>query len=176
MRILSILALLAIPVTLFVALLPRSEAQAVPIGPGIKTPIVREPTLIHDVTGSTLIGPFHQNLVVYNDGLVSFAAASQIIGGGGDGQACTAFIPASEVAELTKALADAGAATLPDRFAFVADLPLTTVTFMKPATDTKAHTFSFFFGPGGYQQVQTIVNTFIQKHFPGGCSSSSIVK
>ncbi len=131
----------------------------------------REPTLVYDVTGSTIAGPVHTSFVVYNDG---HASLSQFFNyAGGDGSVETRQISMLAVSQLVLDLDAAGADTLPDHIAFATDTPYQTVTFMKPGTDTKAHTFTILFGTPAHGNVIAIVNSFINTHFRGVTSLSA---
>jgi hypothetical protein len=159
---------LALPLV-FLAPMTPSQVAAVPGPILIPFELIQEPVLVYDVTGSTLIGPVHESLVVYNNGHVSWSAASFFTGG--DGESCTFQVPIDVVRKLARALADAGAFELPDDPSLVTDVPLLTVTVMKAATDAKAHTFSFFGGFGDpHANVAMIINDFISEYVPG-CGS-----
>jgi len=173
MKAILLAALVVTPLLVFLAPTPTSQTAGTVIGPGALGAFTREPTLIYDVTGFTLAGELHVNAVVYNDGLVSYSSRSGLFGV--VEQACTVFVPPTDVKKLTDALAGAGAGTLPDKLLFVSDVPLQTVTFMKPATDTKAHSFSWYIAPGAYTAVQTIINDFLQKHVPD-CPDGGVVQ
>lgn len=152
-------------VALLFALTPLALAQSslVQIKPIVGGKLVREPTLVYDVTGSTIAGPVHRSLAVYNDG---FATLSEYtLFSGGDGTTRTAMVAPKDVAKLTRKLIVAGAATLQDAAGLAADTPFTTVTFMKAGTDAKSHTFTFDVGNSGHNAVQTVVFEFIDGVF-----------
>jgi hypothetical protein len=151
-------------------LAPRSTSQSAAdlAIPGLGK-IQQEPTLVYDVTGGTLSGLVNTNVVVYNNGLVSYSNFGSF--GGGDGSSCVVQVPTDAVKKLTSDLKRSGAATLPDGGLIISDVPLQTVTFLaEPATDAKAHTFSFL-GGGQQGQVAQIINQFLQQYVPG-CGSS----
>lgn len=124
-------------------------------------PFKREPMLFWDITGSTLLGPIHISMAVYNDGLVSYGSSNQL---GGPDTVVNKLVPISAVRDLGEALRDAGAATLPDNLLLVLDIPLSTVSFARPNTDTRMHTFSYYAGTSSYGDVSIAVNTFIADH------------
>lgn len=132
--------------------------------PVIGFPFVREPVLVYDVTGSTLLGPVHVSLKVYNDGLVSYVSRAQPILGGTD-LVHTTLVPVSVVEQLTLDLDAAGADVLPDSILPVFDIPVSTVSFAaEPGTKASIHTFSWLGGTTAHQAVGAIVNAFIQDH------------
>jgi hypothetical protein len=156
------LALAAAPLALL-APAPSSQQGTVVI-PNIQPLLQREPTLVFDITGFSLLGELHTSMVVYNDGLVSYSNRSGFLGG--DGQSCTVSVPQNAVRKLTRNLAGAGAGALEDNQQLVLDVPLTTVTFMKPGTDTKAHTFSFYIGGSAHSEVSQIIGEFVAENIP----------
>ncbi len=121
--------------------------------------IKREPTLIFDVTGATLAGPLHTNLVVYNDGFVTYSNFSTF--GSINVGVTTKFVPETVVKALTFDLQAAGAHILGDSGGIVFDLPTTTVTFMRPGTNAKANTYSFNLATDGHIAVQKVIGTFL---------------
>jgi len=123
--------------------------------------IRQEPVLNFDVSGSTLSGPFHSRLTVYNNGLIT---ASQCSGFTGANSAGTGFATPAQVEKLRKELIDAGGLLLPDQNLSVADIPLTTVTVFKGNTNAKAHTFSYWVGIKGYGQISQIISDFSLAH------------
>lgn len=140
-----------------------SAAQSI-LDPGpIAAPgkIKREPTLIYDVSGSTLTGPVHTNLVVYNDGFVTYSNFSSF--GSTNVAVTTKFVPETVVKALTFDLQAAGAHTLSDSGGIVFDLPTTTVTFMRPGTNAKARTFSFNLAGDGHIAVIKVISTFLNQ-------------
>ena len=120
--------------------------------------IVWEPVLVFDVTGSTIAGPIHVNMVVYNNGFVSYASDESF--SGGDLVSIQTLDPAV-IKKLVRELARAGAKDLGDSTISGADLPLTTVTFLKGSTNAASHTFSYTAPIGAYAAVATVINDFI---------------
>ena len=149
-----------------------AAGSASAIAPVLGGKFTREPTLVYDLTGSSFAGPVHTSVVVYNDGLVSYASRTTF--GGSNGDAFVVSIDPNEVAQLTADLDAAGADELPDSFAIFPDLPITTVTFMKPAADTKAHPFTFAVGGAGHTAVSTLINEFVQEHLFGVTPSAGL--
>ncbi len=133
--------------------------------PSIAAGIKLEPVLNFDVSGSTLTGPLHHRLTVYNNGLIT---ASQCSGFSGANSAGTGFTTPALAEKLRKELIDAGGLTLPDQNLSVADIPLTTVTVFKGNTNAKAHTFSYWVGFKGYAKIAQIISDFSSAH-PTSC-------
>lgn len=163
--------------TAAVAVLALSAPSAAQIildpGPGAAPSIIkREPTLIYDVTGGTLAGPVHTNLVVYNDGFVTYSNFSTF--GSVNVGVTTKFLPEIVVKELTQDLQAAGAHTLTDSGGIVFDLPTTTVTFMRPGTNAKARTYSYNLATDGHIAVQKVIANFLTDYvFDIGSLSST---
>lgn len=134
--------------------------------PGIELEIAREPVLIFDQTGGTLVGPVHQNLIVYSDGLMAYSLANNVVipGGGEFIDARIAFHP--DVDQLIKDLGAAGAGTLQDGGFFVVDAPVNTVSFFRsPGTNARGNTFSYF-GGTEYAATSEIIFDTINSFFP----------
>lgn len=157
---------------LLVTLSPRPDSQGGIIGPPITASITREPLLVHNVSGGTLSGPIHANLTIWNDGSFHYSSRSSFLGNETIVVETGAVAP-QVVKSLYKALLAAGAGSLPDQIVAVADVPLNTLTFMRPQPDTLAHTFSYWIGFEGYADVQALINDFISDHVPTGGTSSS---
>jgi hypothetical protein len=125
---------------------------------------VHEPLVVYDVNGATLVGSVFRNLEVYNDG---YAQIHQV----GTGpffttKAEVAFIGAAAAASFRASLAAAGAETLCDDTGFVTDVPMQTLTVLRDATDTRAHTFSWWIGTGQFTLVDQKIQSFISSTFP----------
>jgi len=158
---------------LIVSLSPGPDSQGVVIGPPILAGIAREPLLVHNVSGGTLTGPINTNLTLFGDGSWHYSSRSSFLGTETIVVETGAVAP-SVVKDLYKNLLAAGAGSLPDQTFAVSDVPLNTLTFMRPATNAFAHTFSYFIGVDGYGDVQTLIGDFISTHIPtGGTTSSS---
>ncbi|MEM7310606.1 MAG: hypothetical protein AAF682_28275 [Planctomycetota bacterium] len=148
--------ILAAPLCAFPLLL-----AARPAPPGASLGDVQwEPVLVYDVTGGTFTGPVHTNMVVFNNGTVSFARDEDFFG---EDHVSVQDVGATAVAELGQALVDAGALTLNDAPGG-ADIPLTTVTILKGETTSPSRTFSWTFGTPAHQAVQQIITDFIDTH------------
>lgn len=127
-------------------------------GDGAKTDslLVAEPVLIFDVSGSTLAGPVHSNLSVYNNGRVSLAEFSA----NGERRNLSTQIAGSDARALARALEVAGGSQLEDQVQQALDVPLTTVTVFDGETDALAHTFSYWIPSGDYGAIQELVDSF----------------
>lgn len=165
--ILLILLMIVATVLLSTALLQK-ESQA-ELAPDAAAPCrniwQHEPILVYDVTGFTIAGGLrHLNLVVYNDGFATICKSDTIPF---DEGVATAFTGTVTARTLLTDLALASAFTLCDQDLAAADIPLTTVTVMRGATDTLAHTFNYWVPDPPYTGVQSVINAFIATHFPG---------
>lgn len=123
----------------------------------------RAPVLLHQVSGSTLAGPYEALVTVYSDG---HATCSSIDALTGVGTMSVATLGEGELLSLVQALRAAGAFDLHDQSMIVMDLPLTTITVLRGGTDAAAHTFSYWYGADEYAGVATILDTLKQRHFP----------
>jgi len=173
LRLTSALTVSGLALALALASQPTSQmlgtsVSLVPVAEKCKNLYVVEPILVVDVSGGTLLGPYHTRFSVYNNG---FASASKkienLVFGGDDIDADTTYVSPAEVDALLKALEDAGAYKLCDQQIQVADIPLTTVTALRGKTDDAAHTFSYWVGFGSHSQVSTVISDFRNTHFPG---------
>lgn len=129
-----------------------------------ENPLACEPVLMFDVSGSTLFGPCHKHLSVYNNGRVSLAAFAP------SGTPCNESkkIDVREVRALVAKLG--GWADLSDDPTLVTDIPMTTVTVfqgLRGFTDAQAHSFSYWLPVGDYAEVQETVDQFLCQTFPG---------
>ena len=122
--------------------------------------LVCEPVLIFDVSGSTLTGPCHKNLSVYNNGRVSLAefATSQPT------RNESKMVSPGEVKSLIGQLSRY--TRLQDDQTIVTDIPMTTVTLFQGLTDARAHSFSYWLPIGDYEEVQQTIDLFMHRAFP----------
>lgn len=123
-----------------------------------------EPVLLHDVTGGTLLGPYHTQLAVYNDGFVSFHSVTGL--GTPVVEARTAYVGPEAVQALQKALQAAGAFGLCDQPLQVSDVPLQTLTVFRGDGDAYAHSFSYWLGTGPHAAANAAVQDFVQTWLP----------
>ena len=168
MRKITLFALAAMPLAFFTATNVNGGGGTpdgvIPIDPiGF---LKREPVLNVDITGSTLTGPLHSRFTVYNDGLVT---SSDCGGFFGTSSAGTTVAPSEAAESLRSDLIAAGGLSLKDQPPIFADVPLTTVTVFKGATNSRAHTFSYWIGVGEYAQLASVIADF-QAKYPIACS------
>jgi hypothetical protein len=124
---------------------------------------VHEPLVLYDVGGSTIAGPIDTSLVVYNDGTVRVSSAAQF---GLPSKSEVAFVGSDAAHQLLLDLSALGAGQLCDHFAAVPDLPVSTLTIFRDATDSRNHTFSWVITPAPYDAVQQRLQDFIHTNFP----------
>lgn len=134
------------------------------IAPTCPNTLRHEPILVYEVTGFTLAGPMDVQLTVYNDGLARVCQAQSMTGAI---DARVNHVTPAAARQLVGDLAQFGAGTLCDSFGLVSDVPLSTLTILRDATDARAHTFSWDGGQGPYAQIEQRVWTFIHATFPG---------
>ncbi|MFN0205628.1 MAG: hypothetical protein ACKVS6_04860 [Planctomycetota bacterium] len=128
----------------------------------------QEPLVVFDISGYSLTGLIHQHVAIYSSGLVSISAA-----GGGtqlfpfSSKADAVFLQTSAVEKLWNKVIQAGAMTICDENAFVSDMPLTTVTVHRGATNSASHTYSYYFPMSPESTaVANHIQDFINTHFP----------
>ncbi|MBK8179679.1 MAG: hypothetical protein IPK67_12490 [Planctomycetes bacterium] len=124
--------------------------------------ILREPVLVYEYAGSTLVAQIDRTLYVYGDGSLKLAEAEA----DSLGRCLRAQTTPREVALLRQALFDAGAMGLCDDARRVMDVPLNTLTLFNGAQDARAHTFSYWIGDGNYEAVDGLIQQFIVDKFP----------
>jgi hypothetical protein len=149
---------------------PQVTTSAVPLPPPCPNPILREPVVLYEVTGGTLVGAVDTFLTVYNDGT---ARLSSSLGGAGIGSSQLALLPPALVDSLRQELSASGALVLCDQPDFTSDTPLQTLTVLRPSS-RRSNTFSWFAADGDVAQIQAILEAFIALHFvapPGGGKS-----
>jgi len=124
--------------------------------------IVREPVLVYELAGSTLIAQIDRTLYVYGDGTLKLAQADA----DSLGFCKRTTVNPRIVLTLQQKLMQAGAMTLCDDVRRVTDVPLHTMTMMEGAQDAKAHTFSYWLGDGEYAAVDALLEEFVAEQFP----------
>ena len=156
------------------------EAQSVsvtPSGPAIgitPQPVNtwnREPTVVWDSSGSTLLGSIHLRVSIYSDGLVTASKFFPTLPGPIQPvcveKAKTKTIPVAQVRMFHQTLLAAGANTLNDNPLVVTDVPLQTMTFFRhPGPNARSHTFNYWATNGAWGNVDALIRQFIMTEFP----------
>ncbi|MBL8857613.1 MAG: hypothetical protein JNL28_03790 [Planctomycetes bacterium] len=146
------------------AALPFLVAAQPAVAPVCPNTIPHEPILMFDVNGGTLAGPVDMQLTVYNDGSAR-VCKTQSIFGTSDARFTTVTPLAAR--QLVGDVAALGAGTLCDLDDFTSDVPTSTLTILRDATDTRARTFSWTGPSGNYGLIEQRLYAFIHAHFPG---------
>lgn len=141
---------------------PARAAEPAP-APACADTIPMHPVLVHDVAGSTLIGPIYRHLVVYSNGHAHLSATTYEPD---PGRAQTGILTLAEVAQLRADLASAGAFTSCDNDLPVSDVPVTTVSVFRGATNALAHTYSFLAPDAQQAAVEAVVQQLVATKFP----------
>jgi len=130
------------------------------LAPACPSAFGRQPLVVYDRTGSTLVGPVHCQLSVYADGLATY---SRIDFQDPDGRVLVRTLLPGAVDALVDALLAAGADVLCDDPTPITDVPLATVTVLEGrGADAAAHTFSYYAAPSNASAlVESIVQEFI---------------
>jgi len=167
------LSLAAAALMAFLPALPEATNEIGISSPCAGNAIKMEPVVNVDVTGSTLLGPTHFRFTAYNSGLVTVSRASLIgvanesAGSFPFADADTIFVSTEAVDQLAKNLRAAGAFSLCDQNFSTADVPLTTVTVFRGATNAVAHTYSYWAAFGEHADAALAIGDFIQEHLSG---------
>jgi hypothetical protein len=134
------------------------------LAPTCPNTLPHEPIVLFDVTGSTLAGPFDLQLTVYNDGTARVCRDNSLLG---TADVRLTSVPPTVARQLWVDLLQLGAINLCDLDSLTSDVPLSTLTILGDATDTRGRTFSWLGGQGAHAQIEQRLFTFIQTHFPG---------
>lgn len=140
-----------------------APAPAVLPPPPCPNDIVHEPLVLFDVSGGTLGGPIDIALMVYNDGTARITSTGQF------GLPSSAELAVPGPAATTQLLLDLsalGAGQLCDHDSLALDLPTSTLTVFRNATDPRNHTYSWIGGKGAYSAVEQRLWDFIHTTFP----------
>lgn len=124
-----------------------------------------EPVLLYRVSGSTLLGAVHLQLIVMSDGLVSLSSIDAWTNPAGS--TVLASLNSEEALALADELIDAGAMQMCDDPAIVYDAPLATLTMF--AAGVPANTFSYFpvAQSRGFSTIEYVIQGFLQNRFAG---------
>lgn len=122
----------------------------------------RQPVLIHDVSGGTLLGPVQSTVVVWSSGAVTYSGQEAF----GDPVVGATSLSPAELDALMDGLAASGAQVLEDQWPQVSDVPLHTVTVLGPTSDSTAHTFSYWIGEGDYASVDEVLGRLMAEVQP----------
>lgn len=162
--IVTILALIA----LFAAA-TGARSTAAPPAPHVDN-WVHEPLLVFDITGATLSGEVHQNLVVYSDGFASLCKFGEVPE---NNQVRRLYGSPSDALDLLRDLFNAGAFSMEDHPDAGNDIPLKTLTVFRPSpggfSDSTANTASWFNTIPGtdHAEVFAVLLEYIDENFPG---------
>lgn len=142
-------------ITLAPVLLQSSTGHAAADGMGTQQTgsIDRQPVLIHDVSGSTLLGSVQSTTIVWSDGSVSYSSNSYTSGPVVD----TWTLGDGAYEGLLQGLVDSDAWILSDQWPQATDTPVHTVTVLDPTSNASAHTFSFWTKHGEYEGIGTVL-------------------
>lgn len=152
---------------LALAVVPLAGEQRVAIRPvlqsgGCVNAIVHEPLLLYELRGGTLAGPVDLNLVVFSDGSARIADAS-------DPEFPRAALGVTDpeaVSDLLLDLERIGGMLNCDEPGMVTDVPLHTLTMLKPGTDARSHTFSWWLPVSSNGSMELRIEQFIAEVFP----------
>ncbi len=148
----------AVPLALALAALPAAP-------PATPCPDIypHEPAVLYEVSGSTIAGPSDLELLVYGDGWARVSSATA----GTSGQCQQVFVGRPAARALLERLAAEQAFTLCDGDQPITDMPLATLTVMRPATDTRAHSMSWILADSSFRELEQELGRFLATWFPG---------
>jgi hypothetical protein len=144
----------------------RTQLQARALSLGCPNAYQREPVLVYDKTGSTLIGPIHEQLTVYSDGLATYSRLDYFEP---TGRVFVRTLTPAALDQLVHTLAAVGAHVQCDDPTIITDVPLVTVTVLQgDGADAAAHSFSYYDASAGAPGlVESIVQDFISTEIEG---------
>jgi hypothetical protein len=121
-----------------------------------------EPVLMFERTGGTLMGPVDLLLVVHGNGRVRLADFSEAeLPQGG-----FANVDPEAVSDLMLDLERYGAWIECDDSGMVTDVPLNTITLLKPGTNARSHTHSWWLPEGANGAIEARIELFLDEAFP----------
>jgi len=129
---------------------------------GCANAIVHEPLLVYEVRGGTLVGPVDLHLVVYSDGAARIVDVSDAE----FPRAAVAHTDPDAVSDLLRDLERVGGMLGCDELGMVTDVPLHTLTMLKPGTDARAHTFSWWLPENTNGILEYRIEQYAAEAFP----------
>ncbi len=152
-----LLALSALPLAgEHVALRPVIQSN------GCANVILHEPLLVYEVRGGTLAGPVDLHLVVHSDGSARIVDVSDA----DFPRAAVAGADPEAVQDLLRDLERVGGMLGCDSAGMVTDVPLHTLTMLKPGTETRAHTYSWWLPENANGAIEMRIEQFVAELFP----------
>jgi len=124
--------------------------------------IVHEPLVIYEISGGTLAGPVDLHLTVYSDGAVRIADMSDPASPRG----AIERVDPEAVSSLALYLERMGAGINCDDDGMVTDVPLHTLTLLKPGTNPRGHTFSWWLPEDSNGVIEMRLEQFVAEVFP----------
>jgi hypothetical protein len=102
-------------------------------------------------------------LAVYTSGLTSVSSAAFE----GQGAAEFTYVEMDRVEQLRADLVALGIENLQDNGFEIPDVPLKTVTFVRPVgLRGRANTYNYYLSAGAYADIEIVINEFIEETFP----------
>ncbi|MFN0006700.1 MAG: hypothetical protein ACKVXR_02240 [Planctomycetota bacterium] len=136
---------------------------AAPLAVPCPNVLPHEPIVVYDINGYTLAGPLDLQMTVYGNG---FARLSTTNANNGEGKSRITTVSQADADNLLILLAKHGAFELCDDPTVVSDMPMSTLTVMKPDTSVRTHTYSWWVGHGAYGPPEQVLLDFIASAFP----------
>lgn len=129
---------------------------------GCANSIVHEPLLVYEVHGGTLAGPVDMHLVVYSDGTARITDLTDT----DVPRAAIGHTDPEAVSDLLIDLERVGGMLNCDSVGMVTDVPLHTLTMLKPGTDARSHTFSWWLPENANGVIEARIDLFVAELFP----------
>ncbi|MBL8860494.1 MAG: hypothetical protein JNK02_00640 [Planctomycetes bacterium] len=140
----------------------RIALRPVPLADPCENAIVHEPLVVFERTGGTLLGPVDLHLTVSSSGTARIVDLSDPFVPRG----ARAYVDLEAVVDLARDLERAGAFLMCDPSTGVTDVPLNTLTILRPGTEGRAHTHSWWLPEGTNGAIEDRIDQFIAEVFP----------
>lgn len=140
----------------------RIVLSPVSVQSGCGNSIVHEPLVVYEISGGTIAGPVDLHLTVYSDGAVRIADMSDPSAPRG----AIERVDPEAVSSLALYLERMGAMINCDASGVVMDVPLHTLTLLKPGTNPRGHTFSWWLPEDSNGTIEMRLEQFVAEVFP----------
>lgn len=134
------------------------------LAPTCANTLPHEPLVIFDSSGGTLGGPVDIQLTVYNNGQARVCRTQSLTGAT---DARMTYVTPAAATQFAAQLSHLRAGILCDSDLMWSDVPMSTLTILRDATDSRAHTFSWIGGGPQHILIEQAVFGFINTTFPG---------
>lgn len=149
----------------------RADARSADAAPPVHFDyLLRDPLVIYNLSGATLLGDVHQQLTLYDDGTAVCSEIDPLANRAGSVQ--VEALEAGAVRWFLDELILWGAHLLEDDTSVALDTPMATMTMLFKERNGRvdAHTFSYYpvVAEGNAAEVDRVVQAFIAEYFADG--------